>query len=56
MGMGKDVADLVSSLEDTLTKSKAKMRLRLSTAATFTEGLATHGETSGHRLDREIFY
>jgi hypothetical protein len=38
-----------------LTKSKAKLRLRLSTAATFTEGLATHGETSGHRLDRESF-
>ena len=34
--MGKGVADLVSSLEeDTLTKSKAKLRLRLSTAATF---------------------
>jgi hypothetical protein len=34
--MGKDVADLVSPLEeDTLTKSKAKLRLRLSTAATF---------------------
>ena len=55
--MGKDVADLVSSHEeDTLIKSKAKLRLRLSTAATFTEGLATHGETSGYRLDREIFY
>ena len=54
--MGKGVADLVSSLEkDTLTKSKAKLRLRLSTAATFTEGLATDGETSGHRLDRESF-
>jgi hypothetical protein len=54
--MGKGVADIVSSLEDdTLTKSKAKLRLRLSTAATFVEGLATDGETSGHRLDRESF-
>jgi hypothetical protein len=51
---GKGGADLVSSLEeDTLTKSKAKLRLHISTAATFTEGLATNGETSGHRLDRE---
>jgi hypothetical protein len=54
--MGKGVGDLVSSLEeDTLTKSKAKLRLRLSTAATFAEVLATDGETSGHRLDRESF-
>jgi hypothetical protein len=54
--MGKGVADLVSSLEeDTLTKSKAKLRLRLSTAATFADGLATDGETSGHRLDQESF-
>jgi hypothetical protein len=51
--MGKGVADLVSSLEeDTLTKSKAKLRLRLSTAATFTEGLVPDGGTTGHRLDR----
>jgi hypothetical protein len=54
--MSKGVADLVSSLEeDTLTKSKAKLRLRLSTAATFTEDLATDGETLGHHLDRESF-
>ena len=55
--MSKGVADLVSSLEeDTLTKSKAKLRLRLSTATTFTEGLATDGETwIGHRLDWESF-
>jgi hypothetical protein len=54
--MVKDVADLVSSFEeDTLTKSKAKLRLLLltSTAATFAEGLATDGETSGHRMDQE---
>jgi hypothetical protein len=38
-----------------LAKSKAKLRLRLSTAATFTESLATDAETSGHRLDRESF-
>jgi hypothetical protein len=38
-----------------LTKSKVKLRLRHSTAATFTEGLATDGETLGHRLDRESF-
>jgi hypothetical protein len=50
--MGKGMADLVSSLEaDTLTKSTAKLRLRLSTSATFAEGLAKDGETSGHRLD-----
>jgi hypothetical protein len=57
--MGKGVADLVSSLEkDTLTKSKAKLRLRLSslsTVATFAEGLAMDGKTSGNRLDRESF-
>jgi hypothetical protein len=54
--MGKGVADLVSSLEeDTLTKSKAKLRLRLSTAATFIESLATDAETSGHRMDQESF-
>jgi hypothetical protein len=52
--MGKGVADIISSLEDdTLTKSK--LRLRLSTAATFVEDLATDGETSGQRLDRESF-
>ena len=38
-----------------MAKSKAKLRLRLSTAATFTESLATDAETSGHRLDRESF-
>ena len=55
--MGKGVADLVSSLEEnTLTKSKAKLRLRLSTAATFVEVLATDRETSDmHRLNRESF-
>ena len=34
---------------------KAKLRLRISTAATFAEDLATDRETSGHRLDRESF-
>jgi hypothetical protein len=54
--MSKGVADVLSSLEeDTLTKSKVKLRLRLSTAATFTEGLAKDGETSGHHFDRESF-
>ena len=35
--------------------TKSKLRLRLSTAATFTESLATDGETLGYRLDRESF-
>jgi hypothetical protein len=43
--MGKGVTDLVSSLEEnTLTKSKGKLRLRLSTVATFAEGLTTRME------------
>jgi hypothetical protein len=57
--MGKGVTDLVSSLEEnTLTKSKTKLRLRLSTAATFTEGLATDGETSdqGRHSDDTVKY